>query len=89
MPQLHRPSGASVAMRCPIVEMRPASIRPGLDPSPRQRLSHLRGVAARRPRRIYQVNAVGGNETWFWGVSFQVTKRKSYARPRVAVQHAG
>jgi hypothetical protein len=28
--------------------------------------------------RIYRVDAYGGNEKWFWGVSFQVTGRKSY-----------
>jgi hypothetical protein len=28
--------------------------------------------------RIYLVDGYGGNETWFWGVSFQVTGRKSY-----------
>ena len=28
--------------------------------------------------RIYLVDGFGGTETWFWGVSFQVTKRKSY-----------
>jgi hypothetical protein len=28
--------------------------------------------------RIYLVDGYGGRETWFWGVSFQVTKRKSY-----------
>ena len=28
--------------------------------------------------RIYLVVSDGGRETWFWGVSFQVTRRKSY-----------
>jgi hypothetical protein len=28
--------------------------------------------------RIYRVDAGGGRATWFWGVSFQVTGRKSY-----------
>jgi len=28
--------------------------------------------------RIYVVGSYGGNETWFWGVSFQLTGRKSY-----------
>jgi hypothetical protein len=28
--------------------------------------------------RIYLVDFEVGQETWFWGVSFQVTKRKSY-----------
>jgi hypothetical protein len=28
--------------------------------------------------RIYLVHSDDGTETWFWGVSFQVTKRKSY-----------
>jgi hypothetical protein len=30
--------------------------------------------------RIYLVNAFGGSETWFWGLSFefQLTERKSY-----------
>jgi hypothetical protein len=28
--------------------------------------------------RIYLVDSYGGNETWFWGVSFQLTGRKSY-----------
>jgi hypothetical protein len=28
--------------------------------------------------RIYLVDGDGGNDTWFWGVSFQITKRKSY-----------
>jgi hypothetical protein len=32
----------------------------------------------REVRRIYQVNVIGGSATWFWGISFQVTKRKSY-----------
>ena len=27
--------------------------------------------------RIYLVDGDGGNDTWFWGVSFQITKRKS------------
>ena len=30
--------------------------------------------------RIYLIDAHGGNETWFWGVSFQLTGRKSYGR---------
>jgi hypothetical protein len=28
--------------------------------------------------RIYLIDGYDGKETWFWGVSFQVTKRKSY-----------
>src|SRR3979490_3205959 len=28
--------------------------------------------------RIYQVNDFPGRESWFWGVSFQITHRKSY-----------
>jgi hypothetical protein len=28
--------------------------------------------------RIYLVHAADRAETWFWGVSFQITKRKSY-----------
>jgi hypothetical protein len=28
--------------------------------------------------RIYLVDAFGGTEIWFWGVSFQLTGRKSY-----------
>jgi hypothetical protein len=28
--------------------------------------------------RIYLVDAHGGTESWFWGVSFEVTRRKSY-----------
>src|SRR5260370_3470344 len=28
--------------------------------------------------RVYCVDAQAGNETWFWGVSFQLTGRKSY-----------
>jgi hypothetical protein len=28
--------------------------------------------------RIYRVDADGGRATWFWGISFQVTGRKSY-----------
>jgi hypothetical protein len=28
--------------------------------------------------RIYKVDAFSGSETWFCGVLFQVTKRKSY-----------
>jgi hypothetical protein len=28
--------------------------------------------------RIYLVHARDHAETWFWGISFQVTKRKSY-----------
>jgi hypothetical protein len=28
--------------------------------------------------RIYCVNAYAGKESWFWGVSFQLTGRKSY-----------
>jgi hypothetical protein len=28
--------------------------------------------------RIYLVNDYDGQESWFWGVSFEVTKRKSY-----------
>jgi hypothetical protein len=30
--------------------------------------------------RIYLVNSCGGREIWFWGVSFQLTWRKSYGR---------
>jgi hypothetical protein len=30
--------------------------------------------------RIYLIDRFGGTESWFWGVSFQVTKRKSYGR---------
>jgi hypothetical protein len=30
--------------------------------------------------RIYPIDRFGGNETWFWGVSFQLTGRKSYGR---------
>jgi hypothetical protein len=30
--------------------------------------------------RIYLVDANAGEETWFWGVSFQVTGRKSYGQ---------
>ena len=28
--------------------------------------------------RVYQVNDRPGRESWFWGVSFQLTGRKSY-----------
>jgi hypothetical protein len=28
--------------------------------------------------RVYLVDGYGGHDAWFWGVSFQVTKRKSY-----------
>jgi hypothetical protein len=28
--------------------------------------------------RVYLVDGRGGRESWFWGVSFQVTKRKTY-----------
>jgi hypothetical protein len=28
--------------------------------------------------RVYLVDGYGGSDAWFWGVSFQVTKRKSY-----------
>jgi hypothetical protein len=28
--------------------------------------------------RVYLVDGFGGTETWFWGVAFHVTKRKSY-----------
>jgi hypothetical protein len=28
--------------------------------------------------RIYLVHSEARAETWFWGVSFQITKRKSY-----------
>jgi hypothetical protein len=35
-------------------------------------------VGDRDVRRIYLVHADVGTETWFWGVSFRVTKRKSY-----------
>jgi hypothetical protein len=28
--------------------------------------------------RIYLVDSNAGTETWFWGVSFQLTNRKSY-----------
>jgi hypothetical protein len=28
--------------------------------------------------RIYLVDGHGGQENWFWGVSFQLTGRKSY-----------
>jgi hypothetical protein len=30
------------------------------------------------PLRVYQVDAYAGHENWFWGVSFQLTGRKSY-----------
>jgi hypothetical protein len=30
--------------------------------------------------RVYLVDSYGGREVWFWGVSFQVTGRKSYGR---------
>jgi hypothetical protein len=30
--------------------------------------------------RIYLIDSNAGAETWFWGVSFQVTGRKSYGR---------
>lgn len=30
--------------------------------------------------RIYLIDSDGGNETWFWGVSFTLTGRKSYGR---------
>jgi hypothetical protein len=30
--------------------------------------------------RIYLIDSYGGNENWFWGVSFQVTGRTSYGR---------
>ena len=33
--------------------------------------------------RIYPVDSFGGNETWFWGVSFQLTNRKSYGAFKV------
>jgi hypothetical protein len=28
--------------------------------------------------RVYSVDADGDHETWFWGISFQLTGRKSY-----------
>jgi hypothetical protein len=28
--------------------------------------------------RIYLVDIHAGGESWFWGVSFEITKRKSY-----------
>jgi hypothetical protein len=37
-------------------------------------------AGARDVARIYLVDEFGGSETWFWGVSFDVTKRKSYGR---------
>jgi hypothetical protein len=30
--------------------------------------------------RIYLIDSNAGAETWFWGVSFQLTGRKSYGR---------
>jgi len=30
--------------------------------------------------RIYLIDGYGGNESWFWGVSFQLTGRKSYGQ---------
>jgi hypothetical protein len=33
---------------------------------------------ARDVGRVYLVDGYAGNETWFWGVSFQLTGRKSY-----------
>jgi hypothetical protein len=30
--------------------------------------------------RIYLIHANAGQEAWFWGVSFQLTGRKSYGR---------
>jgi hypothetical protein len=30
--------------------------------------------------RIYLIDRFGGTESWFWGVSFQLTGRKSYGR---------
>ena len=35
-------------------------------------------LLAREVGRIYLADAYGGNETWFWGVSFQLTGRKCY-----------
>jgi hypothetical protein len=56
---------------------RPASAAPG---------SKKATSVRRRPRgavgRIYLVDSDGGNQTWFWGVSFQLTKRKSYGHAR-------
>jgi hypothetical protein len=34
--------------------------------------------AERELGRIYLVDGYGDRETWFWGVSFQVARRKSY-----------
>jgi hypothetical protein len=34
--------------------------------------------AERQIGRVYLVDGYGGKETWFWGVSFQLTGRKSY-----------
>jgi hypothetical protein len=30
--------------------------------------------------RIYLIDGYDANEAWFWGVSFQLTGRKSYGR---------
>jgi hypothetical protein len=32
--------------------------------------------------RIYLMHAYGGTETWFWGVSFDLTHRNSYGRAK-------
>jgi hypothetical protein len=35
---------------------------------------------AREVGRVYLIDSYGGTEAWFWGVSFQLTGRKSYVR---------
>jgi hypothetical protein len=61
---------------------------PDPHPPPRQCLAHLRQWqhedydvfdSEGDVGRIYRVDGYGGTETWFWGVSFQLTGRKSYA----------
>jgi hypothetical protein len=39
-------------------------------------LARRLGGAVRK--RVYLVDGYDGKETWFWGVSFQLTGRKSY-----------
>ena len=62
-------SGTALILRCTQV----ARERGALQPDDYDVFDGDRDVG-----RIYLVHATDLTETWFWGISFQVTKRKSY-----------
>jgi hypothetical protein len=44
---------------------------------------------AREVGRIYLIDSDGGNETWFWGVSFQVTGTLDEAKAAFRAEYEG